>query len=500
MARTERGAPMASMVRGAALLLAVACLVWVGVLWRWQAARHRMDAGDIVLYLAVLPVVVFALVLAARWAVVGALARQDARTAGAAPEAAGDALVAGPDAAAPAAAGLAEADWHLLGAWTHTAAGTDPDGLMAAAASGWPRPVPDGQLRDDEGLPVMTARAANLTAQALEAELRGDRDPSAADPFEPLPERAIRALSSLAIPLEELVSALTDRAARWHGGADAEGGHPAPAVRMLAAWPTDWSDAACAAAQAWLERRMCGPLAEWLPPARWSIEGRRMSGGELLAAAGRMLETLRLQARDDPVVLVACHSDLDEAALRTLADRGALFHAERRPKLPMAGEGAAVLALAARAWPSSVDDGALAVRLSPPVLLRRATSIDAPGRTATAETVRLVERCLAAAGVQGAVIAALASDADRHTARATELFAVTLALLPGLDALEDVRLAGAVTGRLEAAAPLIALALAAAQVRETGRPAVALSLADPHGRMAAVLRPHRPGADPGAAR
>ena len=61
--------------------------------------------------------------------------------------------------------------------------------------------------------------------------------------------------------------------------------------------------------------------------------------------------------------------------------------------------------------------------------------------------------------------------------------------MPGLDANEDLRLAGTIAGRLEAVAPLLTLAMAAAQAREAGRPAVALSLADPHWRMAAVLRP-----------
>ena len=75
---------MKSLIKGAALFVAVACVVWIAVLWRWRATQREMDAGDIVLYLAILPIVVFALVLAARWAVRGALERQDAQAAAAA--------------------------------------------------------------------------------------------------------------------------------------------------------------------------------------------------------------------------------------------------------------------------------------------------------------------------------------------------------------------------------------------------------------------------------
>ncbi len=499
---------MKSFIKGAALLLAVVCLVWIAVLWRWRVAHRDMDAGDIVLYLAVLPAVVFVLALAARWAVVGALARQDAGAVAARGGTAqhADGAEAAESGATVAGAAGPRPSWYLLDAWVHTAAGADADGLLAAAASGSPRPGPDAALHDDEGLPVMTARIAHLAVRALEADLQESQDSTDAGYPEPPPERALRALSSLAVPVGEFAFSLAAWAGQWDGAGAPGGDHPRRPgagsmrmVRVLAAWPADWSDATCAVAQAWLSRRLRDPLADLLPAARWSIQGQRMSGTELLAAGERALEALRQQERDDPVVLVACHSDLDDAGLRTLAGRQALFHAERRPRVPMAGEGAAVLALSALAGPATAGPGHERVRMSPPALVRRAASIDAVGRTATADTVQLVERSLAAAGVQGASVAALASDADQHTARATELFAVTLALVPGLDAQEDLRLAGAVTGRLEAAAPLVTLAMAAAQVRATGGPAVALSLADPHWRMAAVLQPDRSDAVPPSA-
>lgn len=481
---------MRPLLKGAALFVAVACLVWIAVLWHWRATQREMDTGDIVLYLAILPVVVFGLVLAARWAVRGALEKQDARAAAVAAPSASASGAATPDAVAkPPLA------WHLLGAWTHTAAGAGVDELLAAIEAGKPRPRPDAQLRDDEGLPVLAARIAELDAAGVERDLQR-RLEAAADRVEP-PARASRALASLAPLVDELGQSLAAWALQWDAddvrAERADGVAPAAdaarIVRVLAAWPADWDDATCAAAQAWLAERLCDPLADVLPLARWAIRSQRLSGTELLSAAERTLDALRRQGRDDPVVLMACHSDLDAEGIRSLERHQRLFHSARRPKVAMAGEGAAVLALSAVDWPADAAIDPERVRFDSPAIVRRSESIEAAGRTSSDDAVRLVDHGLASAGLAGASVAKLASDADQHTARATELFAVTLALMPGLDANEDLRLAGTIAGRLEAASPLLTLAMAAAQARESGRPAVALSLSDPHWRMAAVLRP-----------
>ena len=225
-----------------------------------------------------------------------------------------------------------------------------------------------------------------------------------------------------------------------------------------------------------------------------------MGGTELLSAAERVLDALQRQGRDDPLVVLACHSDLDAAALRALEADQRLFHSRRRPRVPMPGEGAAVLAFSALPWPRPAAPDASPVELRTPAIVRRESSVDLPGRTSSEDALRLVRHSLSGAGLQGAEVAKLASDADQHTPRATELFAVTLELLPALDATEDLRLAGTVCGRLEAVAPLLAMAAAAQQARESSRPAVALSLADPHWRMAAVLRPApAPAAQPASA-
>jgi hypothetical protein len=466
---------MKSVARNAALFIALACAVWVAVLWHWRSTPQDLDGAQIVLYLGVLPLVVFALVLALRWAVRAAQAQQLA-TRDPDPPAAGSA-------GKPLEARVPPAlPWHLQGAWVNTAAGSSVQAVLAAIEAGAPRPQPDGRLVDDQGLPTLTARIANLDLQQVQ---RGMTPPAP-------PERALRALASLSPLIDDLAGALQ------HWAAPGQATHsdlPMAAdlrrVRVLAAWPLDWDDATCASAQTWLKARLCEALDGLLPAASWSVSGQRLSGHALLATAQQTLDALADQGRDDPVVLMACHSDLDASAIDALARDQQLFHASDRPKVSMAGEGAAVLLLSALAWhaasPPAPDSGP--VQLSSPTLVRRTASIEAAGRVSSDDLVQVIDLSLAAAGLDSQAVANLSCDADQHTGRATELFAMTLARLPELDANEDLRLAGTLTGRLGAAAPLLTMALAADQVRNSGRPAVAVSLADTHWRMATVVGP-----------
>ena len=507
---------MRVVLKNAAWFVAVVCLVWVGVLWRWRATQRDFDGGDVAVYLVVLPVTVCALAWAARWAVGRALVAQDAEATrkSAAP--------GSPGKVAPASdADSAPTTWHLLSAAIRTAAGDTVDELLAATEAGAPRPGPDAELHDEDGLPVMTARIEDVDIASVEsafARLAGNPRFAADEAIEAhssvleTPPHAIRALAILQPLIDEAWQSIASGSGRWGEAATPAGG-PATArassanasaptdrlVRFLAAWPADWDDATCAAADAWLTQHLSTLHVDGSPTARPSVQSQRMSGAELLVAAERILAALRREGRDDPLVLLACHSDLDSAAIQALERQQRLFHPTRRPKVVMAGEAAAVLVVSAVAWPADAQPEGEPVRFMVPAVARRAQSIEAPGRAASEETVALARRCLAAAGFAGEAVATIASDADQHTARATELFAVTLALTPELDANDDFRLVGTLTGRLEAVAPLVTLACAAAQTRESGRPALALSLGDPHWRAIAVLCPESFSATPGSA-
>ena len=87
---------------------------------------------------------------------------------------------------------------------------------------------------------------------------------------------------------------------------------------------------------------------------------------------------------------------------------------------------------------------------------------------------------------------ALVCDADQHTARGTELFGATLPLVPQLDASEDMRLLGTVTGHAGGVDALLVVAAAAQRAMADGKPCLAISLGDPFMRLALLARPPTP--------
>ena len=158
-------------------------------------------------------------------------------------------------------------------------------------------------------------------------------------------------------------------------------------------------------------------------------------------------------------------------------------------------EGAAALLLTRMAPMEHAPQVEPIAWLHRPACMRREKSIDAPGRSSAEVARQAVSDAMAAAAVDRADIAALCSDTERHSPRATELFGTTIDLLPGLDPVGDMRLLGVVQGHAAHTGALWAAAGAALQARESQRPTLALSLADPHWRMALVVR-HAPAAPP----
>lgn len=479
---------MTKFLKGLALLAALTSVVWIAVIWRWRSTPGDRGAGDLLLYLVVLPLVVFVLVLAARWAVRGALARQAALAAATA------AATAAPQ---PGGAGAGERErglcWALLGAWGAGPAGGDMPAVMAAAKAGTPGPAPDAELRDEHGLPVMCARTPSLdTAPVDEAWVQWRQSPNVPVDAARPPAHVMRALAAL----EPLLQAAGPTLQAWAGATASAARRPAR-VRVLAAWPEGWREPEQAWATAWLRMQWPGVAPGAIDADRWLLQPLPpgSSGPEAWQAADGLLLALERERCDDAVLLLACHSELGEAAVQAWERQGHLFCAAQRPKGRMPGEGAAVLLLARPGEPGLPDPREPVAWLHRPVCLRRDKPIDAPGRTTADVARQAVAQAFTAAGAGAAEAAALCSDADRHSPRATELFATTIDLLPDLDPVEDMCLMGAVQGHAGHTGALWAVAGAAAQALAHERPALALSLADGHWRMALIAR-HQPRFDP----
>ncbi len=486
---------MKKLFNGLALLVAVTCLVWVAVLWRWQHTSRDMSVEDIVLYLGLLPLVVIGLILMLRWAWRGARARQLAQAA-----AVSTAGASGGAATAESAQGAGDAaQRHVAHAvWlaaTCTPGGASTDELLSAAKDQDPRPRPDGELVDDDGLPVMCARIADLPVEGLTATLAPVLQAVAArlSADEPQPTEldagVLRALAALQTPLQEAAAALP----MWQGVFMED---DAPGLHVLLGVPAAWTPFERLVAQDWIKLMLTAEAA--LPPAARLVLQVHAEGGEALwLKADQTLMLLAQQQRRGLVLALAAHSDLSGQGLARLAQAGRLFHPQRQPKGHMPGEAAAALLLASQGWPlqpPDADDAELAplAWLHRPALARRGKSIDDAGKVDAGTLAACIEAAQSASRLDVADLASLVCDADQHTPRGTELFSITLDMVPALDPNDDMRLTGTVCAGAGAATALTVIAGACAQAQALGKPVLAACLGDAVMRLALVARPDAP--------
>lgn len=478
---------MKTFLKGLALLAAITSVVWIVVIWRWQATHHDIATNDLVVYLVLLPLVLFSFVLGMRWAVVAALAKQ--ATADAAPSPTKSAAASGDQAGAGAATAEAKERslvWPVLGAWVAGPAGDDVGSILDAAKAGKPAPMPDESLRDPDGLPLLCARSKGIDSKRIEtawSEWRKAQGRGVEQPFDGGVARALAALE----PLLQQAAAAVDEWAQ----ALPEDKRRAARVRVLASWPTGWAEQELAWARAWLELQAQEHSQLIFGAKRWLVQSLPAgSGPQAWQHADSLLLTLQREQCDDLVLLLACHSDISVQAVDALDRERKLFSASQHPKGHMPGEGAAAVLLSRMGLPEQADTREALAWLHRPACLRRDKSIDALGKTSAEIAGRAVADAIKVAGVSAEELAGLCCDADRHSARATELFATTIELLPHLDAVEEMRLVGVAHGHTRQTGALWAVAGAIKQAVDAERPAVALSLSDEHWRMALIAR-HR---------
>ena len=152
---------MNKVFKAGAVWLAIACVVWLITIWRWQSTGYDATTGDIVGRLFVLPVLLAATMLLALWGVsqlkvqADKPAPQPASGSGS-PTAQGDQLNESSDAAL-----------RSITAWVLAEAVTLATGPDAVSAWGGfqpqgVRPSLDSQFQDMDGQPIFTARIPGL--------------------------------------------------------------------------------------------------------------------------------------------------------------------------------------------------------------------------------------------------------------------------------------------------------------------------------------------------
>lgn len=515
---------MNGVFRGLAWIVAVCSVVWLAVLWRWQATGRDVAAPDLVAYLLVLPLVVLALGWALRWAWRSAAARESTRAAAAA----GDVGSAG---AATAASASHEAErywaWRLHAAHLNCPCAQDAQALLQAGMKGQPLPALDAELVNAEGLPVLSTRItdlalddvrlalqelrANAAASAPPGDTGPTRDDDATDKAATVPDHVVRALAALEPALKQALDSLT----AW---ATAEPAPPPAPGRWLRVWlglPTPWQPPLREWAAGWARERI---TQHWAATEVGTNVSVQVSDGiELWAQTDRLLLAAARQREDMRLLMLGCHSDLSEEAIAALESERRLFDAGLQPRGAIPGEAAAALVLsppepppappaggthrappAAATPPSPQPDAPPLALLHRTALARRDKPIEAAGAVSSQVLADVLGQALQAGATAADLVAAVICDADAHTPRATELFGTTLKALPHLDPAEQMCRLGTIAAHGPAGA-LLVVAAAAARVATDGQPCLALSLGDAHWRLALLLRPVPAGSDAGAA-
>lgn len=493
---------MSNFVKGLALFVLISCGVWVAVLWRWEVTSHDMNTRDIVVYLALFPLTVFALALMLRWAWQSAAQRQAALAASVA-----TATATGAAASKLASGGADEERRHatvqLLGAFLVCAAGESAAELQEAAQTGAPRPAIDPEFTDADGLPVLTARIKALDTSAaaeldalLEVPLPAVRAkrPEWAE-LSP-PDHVRRALSALEQPLLQAVGALAPWADRFEpepsSSNAARDQAPARRVRVVLGWPAEWTEFEQALGLAFASELIQTLGDAPIPRACFVFTSLAGSGEVLLAHADRLLQTMTREGHQEPLIVAACHSTLSDSAVEALEREGQLFTASKRPKGRMPGEAAAVLVLADSAWPRDPAADGPVPHLHRPAVLMRDKSVDAPGRVTSDVLTQSVTQALMAARLGVDAVAAITCDADQHSARGGEFHGSAMSLGAELDTEQDMRVLGTVTGAVGAVSTLLVVACAAQRALFTEKPCLAVTLGDPFARLALVALPGPP--------
>jgi hypothetical protein len=250
-------------------------------------------------------------------------------------------------------------------------------------------------------------------------------------------------------------------------------------VRERAAGVLDWARAQQAQGIRWVHE----PLTE--PDALW-----------------RELNHLLLQWSRDPrpqaCLLLATDSALDPDRVAQWEASGQLFTADHQHgRVP--GEAAAGLLLAHPAWPAphGAEDEVPRLGLSSPLVARRDKSADAVGRIGHRELLALLQAAWSRLTVPLNEVLVLA-DADHRASRASELYEAVIEAQPELDPDTQVLRAGVSLGDMGDARGLLAVALAAAAVRQGRSAKAVLATLVQHSHERVLIPVWRVASDPAA--
>ena len=456
---------------------------WSGAVWYWRSTNRMPDTGDLALYLVALPLSL----LLGYWLARKGAAAWSARAAEPAGPAGGAAATAAADVAnAPAPA----APLAIAAAALHAPHGDSAAALAGAMADNKARPDLDKELCDDDGYPVMCARAEGVDSKGAEQDIaqwlaaQGQPALHARDEFwraMALARPAIEHLAAAAAahPRVAEASEAAQQALNGSGTAAhaARALNAVPMLQLIALLPPEWNSQWRDVAGRWLSSRL--EQAGW-PQQRIVVNARPgQHPGPVLAA---------LQQSGEPcvTVLLACTSHIGNATLDAWSSSGALFTAAR-PQGAMPGEAAAGLLLV-DAEQAALFDGAPYPLLAAVAAGQRRHDV-AQARNGDCDVLKELALQALKPLPEGADVPLVVADTGHRSTRVMEMMAAAHAAQPKLDPVQDILALGNATGQAGSAGFLAALALAWHEAQERGAPVLCMANEDPILRCAALIRP-----------
>lgn len=539
------------------LWLVIAATVWAVTLWQWRRTPDAVSGQAIVWQLLVLPLVLTAVAWLA-WRGVKRLRAWADRPLDAVPTSvAAHGLAAlgggGESAHAPSAEVPEQPVATVLAEALCLSAGHGAAEAWHALKEARVRPGLDPELSDADGLPVFSARVADLD---LNDWLLAHGELCQAGST-PLPEQVLRTLALLEAPLHHLLDALSawrpEPGERpWNGGTATRAHEPmsslpagapshlsgvgrpdgqaarqaraerAPALQVRLCLPAAWTSDDRARAADWV-RGQCGALLDWAeahgaPAPEWQAQQQAQqqtlqqpaeaSPEGVWAELATHWPAWSASPRPQLLLLLAADTAVDEACVAQWQARGELFTSHhQRGRMP--GEAGVGLLLANRAWeawchmppdallaggppsPAARDDIAACPRMWRPQMLRRERSADVIGRVDASGTQALLQGVAQRLAPHADGDWTLVSDGDHRASRTAEVFEALLAVRPQADPMLSVVRVGDGCGDMGLARSLVSVALASAGLRQ-GEPtgmALALLVQDALQRVAVPLTP-----------
>ncbi|HEY0817935.1 MAG TPA: hypothetical protein VGD46_04100 [Rhizobacter sp.] len=503
-----------------ALLLVITALVWLTTLWRWQSAQVNPDATQLLLQLALLPVLLTAALLGTVWSV----KRLRAYAAAPAVVPAAKAAAAAPAATAPSANAPAVPP-RVLAAAVQLRSGANWQDAQSRIAEGVCKAELDPAMKDDDGIAIFTAPVSDLVADDIGEALSGivatRRHALPADWVEQVPAaevlRALSLLNAVAGPMADAIEVHWPALAVPLPSQRAANGTPAhppllpPVVSIRVGIPARWPLPVRQLASVWLQDLFAPHIDAGLQAAGQS---------HAMASAARPAVQLHVhpvesaeaywllmeqqlqqwQREKQPGLLWAVVTDslVGPDAVEQLSRTRELFSG-RHQQGRVPGEAAAGLLLASAAWRMPADADPPMALLHQASIARRDKSADASGRISSQTLMQALDDTLRGTAVDAALVQHLTTDADHRATRTAEVYEVTQEKLPHLDASQHALRLGLGCGDTGVARLVACAALTATQVQESQAPALLLATHSPFDRLSVLMAPPTPPTPPASA-